>query len=147
MTPGTSPRSSVDRVSASEAEGPGSSPGGGTKCFHSYLTCARNPQARTFAADDPRVKSPLALPTPYVATGVLRVTIGGTARAWWKALHQEREAGRMPATLEPIAGGSDGEVIVSPAEWTRIKAWGASLPDWTERDGIDQLVSEEVLEG
>ena len=93
------------------------------------------------------MKSPLALPTAYAANGLLRITIGGTAREWWKELHLEREAGRMPASIEPIADGTDGEVIVSPAEWALIKAWGASLPDWTERDGIGQLVSEEVLEG
>ena len=93
------------------------------------------------------MKPPLSLPLtiPYTASGMMRVTIGGTARDWWAAFHRERETGRMPASLEPIADGSDGEVTVSPAEWARIKAWGASLPDWTERDGIEQLVSEDVL--
>lgn len=92
------------------------------------------------------MKPPLALPTGYTTNGSLRVSIGGSARAWWKELHLERAAGRMPASIEPIADGSDGEVIVSPTEWARIKAWGASLPEWTERDGIEQLVSEAVVE-
>lgn len=90
------------------------------------------------------MKSPLALPTAYTTGGKLRVTIGGTARQWWSALHEERAAGRMPASLEPIADGSDGEVMVSAEEWARIKAWGASLPAWVERDGMEQLASEEI---
>ncbi len=134
-------------MSASEAEGPGSSPGGGTnKPSGCKNRRARYEDCRS-AADDLAVKSPLPLPTPYTANGLLRVTIGGTAIEWWKGLHFEREAGRMPAAIEPIADGSDGEVIVSPAEWKLIKSWGASLPGWTERDGIEQLVSEEILEG
>lgn len=88
----------------------------------------------------------MPITSAFNATASFRVTIGGTARAWWAALHEERDAGRMPASLEPIADGSDGEVVVSPAEWSRIRAWGSSLPDWTERDGTEQLVSEEVFE-
>ena len=73
----------------------------------------------------------------------MRVTIGGTSRDWWSALHSKRDAGEMPAALEPIANGSDGEVTVPMNEWKELRTWGESLSGWRERDGSEQLTAEE----
>ena len=81
------------------------------------------------------------------ATAQVRITIGGAASEWWAALHHHRDAGSMPALLEPIACGSEGEVICSAAEWREARRWCQGLPAWTEGDGTEQLVAEDVLPG
>lgn len=81
------------------------------------------------------------------ATAQVRITIGGAASEWWAALHRHRDSGSMPSLLEPIACGSEGEIICSPAEWCELRHWCQGLPAWTEADGTEQLVAEDVLPG
>ncbi len=78
------------------------------------------------------------------STRLMRVTIGGTERQWWAALHEARAAGTMPAALVPIADGTDGEIALSYADWLSVRAWGQSLPGWRESDGAEQLLAEEL---
>lgn len=96
-------------------------------------------------ADNPDVKAPLPMPsrTAEVAR-LVRVTIGGTRRDWWTALHEARAAGKMPAVLEPLASGADGEVTLTEREWDAVRAWGQSLPGWLEGDGLEQLMGEDA---
>lgn len=74
----------------------------------------------------------------------VRVTIGGADREWWAALHQCRADGTMPAILEPIANGAEGEITISSLEWHALRRWCQSLPGWQETDGAEQLGAEDV---
>ena len=75
----------------------------------------------------------------------LRITIGGAASEWWEALHRHRDAGTMPPLLEPIACGSEGEIICAPSEWEPVRHWCETLPGWTEADGTEQLMAEDFV--
>ena len=76
---------------------------------------------------------------------LLRITIGGANSDWWAALNRHRDAGTMPSLLEPIAGGSEGEIVCSAAEWDATRRWCENLPGWIEGDATEQLIAEDYL--
>ena len=96
-------------------------------------------------ADNLDVKAPLPMPSRTAEVSrLVRVTIGGTRRDWWTALHDERAKGKMPTVLEPLASGAEGEVTLTEPQWNAVREWGQSLPGWTEGDGIEQLIAEDA---
>lgn len=55
-----------------------------------------------------------------------------------------RAAGEAPLTIEPLADGSAGEVVIAEEDWYCFYQFAVQLPGWVERDGTVQIASEPI---
>lgn len=74
----------------------------------------------------------------------MKLTVTGSSAEWWRALQQRRAAGEAPLTIEPLADGSAGEVVIAEDDWRLFYEFAVELPGWVERDGTEQIASEPV---
>ncbi len=77
----------------------------------------------------------------------VRITVAGSSKEWWTEAQAQLGAGKVPAAIQPVLNGHEGEVTVDSQTWRQVWDWASALRGWTESDKLEQLGSEFDVEG